>query len=69
MGAPKRMEYTVLGEPVIIAQRLQSLADPGTVYVGRETYQMIKESYPAEFIARIATPKGRKEMEIYKLST
>jgi adenylate cyclase len=67
MGAPKRMEYTVLGEPVIIAQRLQTLADPDTVYVGRETYHLVKDKYPAEFIAKIATPKGRKEMEIYKL--
>jgi adenylate cyclase len=69
MGAPKRMEYTVLGEPVIIAQRLQSLADPDTVYMGRETYHLVKERYPAEFIAKIATPKGQKEMEIYRLST
>jgi adenylate cyclase len=68
MGAPKRMEYTVLGEPVIIAQRLESLADPDTVYLGRATYLMVKDRYPAEFIAKIATPKGRKEMEIYKLS-
>jgi adenylate cyclase len=69
MGAPKRMEYTVLGEPVIIAQRLQSLADPDTVYVGRETYQLVKERYQAEFIAKIATPKGQKEMEIYRMAT
>jgi adenylate cyclase len=69
MGAPKRMEYTVLGEPVIIAQRLQALADPNTVYLGRETYHMVKERFPAEFIARIVTPKGQKEMEVYRLST
>jgi adenylate cyclase len=69
MGAPKRMEYTVLGEPVIIAQRLQSLAKPDTVYLGRETYHLVKETYPAKFIDKIATPKGRKEMEIYQLST
>ena len=68
MGAPKRMEYTVLGEPVIIAQRLESLAAPDTVYLGRETYQLVHERYPAKFVDKIATPKGSKDMEIYQLS-
>ena len=67
MGSPKRMEYTVLGEPVIIAQRLQSLADPNTIYLGRETYQRVKDQYAGEFVTKMKTPKGLKEMEIYRL--
>ena len=67
MGSLKRMEYTVLGEPVIIANRLQSLAEPGTVYLGRETYQQVKKTYAAEFVGRMPTPKGTKEIEIYRL--
>ena len=67
MGSPKRMEYTVLGEPVIIAQRLQSLADPNTIYLGKETYQRVKDIYAGEFVTKMKTPKGLKEMEIYRL--
>lgn len=67
MGSPKRMEYTVLGEAVIVAQRLQSLADPGTIYLERSTYEAVKQQFPAEFVTRMPTPKGEKEIEIYCL--
>jgi len=67
MGSPQRMEYTVLGEPVIIAQRLQALAEPGTIYLGKATFEAVKQQYPAEFVRRMETPKGQKEIEIYCL--
>jgi adenylate cyclase len=67
MGSPKRMEYTVLGESVIVAQRLQALADPGTIYLEKSTYEAVKQEFPAEFVTRMQTPKGKKEIEIYRL--
>jgi adenylate cyclase len=67
MGSPKRMEYTVLGEPVIVAQRLQALADPGTIYLGKSTHEAVKQEFPAKFVTRMPTPKGEKEIEIYRL--
>lgn len=67
MGSPKRMEYTVLGEPVIVAQRLQALAEPGTIYLGRATQEAVTHQYPAEFVTKMETPKGRKEIEIFRL--
>ncbi len=67
MGSPRRMEYTTLGAAVNIANRLQTMADPGTIYLGRDTYQAIKEQYPAEFVRRMETPKGKQEIEVYRL--
>jgi adenylate cyclase len=67
MGSPQRMEYSVLGEPVIIAQRLQTLAEPGSICLGKATFEAVKEHYPAEFVAKMETPKGRKEIEVYRL--
>ena len=67
MGSPQRMEYTTLGAAVNIANRLQSLAEPGTINLGGETYQAVKQQYPAEFVGRIETPKGKQEMEVYRL--
>jgi adenylate cyclase len=69
LGSLKRMEYTVLGEAVIIANRLQSLAEPGSVYFGKETYLAIKDRYPAEFVTRMETPKGLNQIEVYRLKT
>jgi len=67
MGSPKRMEYTTIGAVVNIANRLQTLAEPDTIYLGRETYQAVSQHYPAEFVGRMETPKGKQEMEIYRL--
>ncbi len=69
LGSLKRMEYTVLGEVVIVANRLQSLAEPGSIYLGKETYLAIKDRYPVEFVTRMETPKGLKEIEVYRLKT
>jgi adenylate cyclase len=67
MGSPRRMEYTTIGAVVNIANRLQSMAEPGTIYLGRETYRAVNQQYPAEFVGRIETPKGKQEMEVYQL--
>ena len=67
MGAPKRMEYTTIGAVVNIANRLQSMAEPGTIYLGKETYRAVSQQYPAEFVGRMETPKGKQEMEVYRL--
>jgi adenylate cyclase len=67
LGSPQRMEYTVLGEPVVVAFRLQSLADPGTIYLGRPTYELVKDGFDVTYVDRIQTPKGRREIEVYRL--
>lgn len=68
LGSPQRMEYTVLGEAVVIANRLQALAKPGTVYVGRPTYELVKDVFPVEYVDRIPTPKGRNIIDVYCIS-
>jgi len=68
LGSHKRMEYTALGEAVNVANSLQALADPGSIYLGKETYEAVKNDYAAVFVGRVGIPKGRKEIDIYKLS-
>jgi adenylate cyclase len=67
LGSPQRMEYTVLGENVVIAFRLQSMAEPGTLYLGRSTYDLVKNKYDIHYVERMATPKGRNQIEVYCL--
>jgi adenylate cyclase len=45
IGSPQRMEFTVLGDAVNVAQRLESICEPGRVYVGEETYLKTRDLF------------------------
>ncbi len=44
-GSDARMDYAVLGDAVILAQRLESAAPNGETYVGETTYRLTKEEF------------------------
>lgn len=66
MGSPQRLEYTVLGEAVIVANRLQNLAEPDQIYLGKSTWEKVKEQIPVLPIG-VATLKGGKRIEVFKV--
>jgi len=41
----KRLDYTVIGDVVNTAQRLQSAAGPGQIIINEASYEKIKESF------------------------
>ncbi len=69
VGGAARMEFTVLGDAVNVAQRLQSVAEPGEVLISAATVQCAEPSFRLE--PRGAQQvKGRKgTVEVFRVLT
>ena len=60
IGTDKRMEYTVLGDTVNIAARLESRASPGQILISNATRQSLSESFTLRAVGSLEL-KGKSE--------
>jgi class 3 adenylate cyclase/DNA-binding NarL/FixJ family response regulator len=48
LGSEERMEYSLVGDTVNLAQRLQQLAEPGQIVLSGPTYQTLRTPVPCD---------------------
>ncbi len=63
----KRLDYTVIGDTVNLAQRLQSTAKAGQILITEEVYHKTKESFHCEKIGDVTLKNKAKPVTIYEV--
>ncbi len=67
IGSTQRMEFTVLGDPVNVAQRLESICQPGKVYVGEETYLKTRDLFRYRDLGETTLKGKQQQIRVYEL--
>ena len=63
----RRLDYTVIGDSVNVAQRLQSVAKAGQILITEQVYQKIKESFRCEINGEFNLKNKEKPVITYSV--
>lgn len=67
VGSPERLEFTVLGDSVNTASRLESIAKPGRACVGPLTYALTADAFVYRPLGATALKGKADAVEVYEL--
>jgi class 3 adenylate cyclase len=66
-AALKRLDYTVIGDEVNVAQRLQSIAKNGQILITETNYEKIRESFQCRKVGEVNLKNKSGSTVIYEV--
>ena len=63
----RRLDYTVIGDTVNIAQRLQSATAPGQIIINEQMYEKVKTKFNGNKVGEAMLKNKTKPMNIYEV--
>jgi adenylate cyclase len=67
MGTQEYIEFTVLGYPVNIAWRLEMLARPDRIFIGDQTYQIVKDKFKIKALGNLTLKDDENPISAYEI--
>jgi adenylate cyclase len=67
VGTEDRMEYTVIGDSVNLASRLESQAKPGQILITSPTFEKVHAEVEAHSLGKLHVKGKEEEIEVYEV--
>ena len=66
-GTLRRLDYTVIGDAVNVAQRLQTAAKEGQIIISEPSYEKVKESFNCKKIGEVTVKNKNNPLTIFEV--
>ena len=67
IGDDLRMDYTAIGDTTNLAKRMETIAEPGNIYISENTYGLVKPYFDFDDLGSIPVKGKERPQHIYKL--